>query len=101
GEALARPFVRDTFGAEGKHQTREMVMTLELNMLKEVSGLQWMDDATRLEALRKLGTIGNKIGYPDRWRNYDKLELKPGAYLSNLVRAAELESHRDLDKIGK
>ena len=101
GEALARPFVRDTFGVEGKHETREMVMTVELNMLKNLTNLSWMDDATRLEALRKLGGIGNKIGYPDRWRNYDKLELKPGAYLTNIVRASEFESHRDLEKIGK
>jgi endothelin-converting enzyme/putative endopeptidase len=61
-----------------------------------------MDDATRKQAYEKLRAIVNKIGYPDKWRNYDALEVKPGmSFLSSIAAASRFEARRDLDKIGK
>jgi endothelin-converting enzyme/putative endopeptidase len=101
GEALARPFVRVTFGPEGKAETQAMVKNVESAMEANLTSLAWMDDATRAKAFEKLHAIINKIGYPDKWRNYDKLQVDRGSFLMSTVRASQFESNRDLDKIGK
>lgn len=101
GEALAQPFVRETFGADGKRTTEEMVRAIEAAMQADLEQLDWMDVPTRAAAQAKLAAIANKIGYPARWRNYDALEIGADSYLANAIRAARFESHRDLDKIGK
>jgi putative endopeptidase len=101
GEALARPFVRNTFGAEGKAETQAMVKNVESAMEANLKSLTWMDDATRTRAFEKLHAIVNKIGYPDKWRSYDKLDIDRASFVKNLERASLFESNRDLDKIGK
>ncbi|HEX2572187.1 MAG TPA: M13 family metallopeptidase [Polyangia bacterium] len=101
GEALSQPFVRATFGAEGKKTTQEMVLAIEAAMKENLDQLSWMDAATRMAALEKLHEITNKIGYPDKWRNYDALLIDRASYFQNVLRATEFESQRDLNKIGK
>src|SRR5262249_32681298 len=61
----------------------------------------WMDEPTRKAALEKLHAIANKIGYPEKWRSYDKLTVSRESYLKNVLAAVELENRRKLDKIGK
>jgi endothelin-converting enzyme/putative endopeptidase len=101
GEALARPFVRLTFGAEGKAETQAAVKNVEAAMEANLKALTWMDEPTRTKAFEKLHAIMNKIGYPDKWRNYDALTVDRDSYLTSLWHAADFESKRDLDKIGK
>ena len=101
GEALAASFVRKTFGAEGKEKTLQMVHDIEAAMRADLAGLTWMDDATRKNAVEKLENIANKIGYPDKWRNYDALTITRDSYLKNAMAAGEFEEHRQLNKIGK
>jgi endothelin-converting enzyme/putative endopeptidase len=101
GEALARPFVRLTFGADGKADTQAAVKNVEASMEANLKSLTWMDDATRAKAFEKLHAIMNKIGYPDQWRNYDKLEVDRDSFLNSMWRASVFESQRDLSKIGK
>ena len=101
GEALARPFVRLTFGEEGKQLSQEMIRGIEAAFERDLATLSWMDDATRTAARDKMRRIVNKIGYPDRWRNYDGLAVSRKSYLENRDRAAAFERARDLAKIGK
>ncbi len=101
GFALARPFVRDHFGAGGKATTVDMVRAIETAMHSDVDSLSWMDGATRTAALEKLAAIANKIGYPDKWRSYDTLAVTRDSYLLNAVNATAFEVHRLLDKVGK
>ena len=101
GEALGRAFVEKTFGAEGKELTQTMVREIEAAMGTDLDGLKWFDDATRGQAHEKLAAIVNKIGYPDQWRNYDALEVQRDSYWTNVMRASEFETHRELAKIGK
>jgi putative endopeptidase len=70
-------------------------------MERDIKDLRWMSNATKREALRKLHAIVNKIGYPDRWRDYAKLEARPGPFVSNLLLASAFEVQRDLNKIGR
>ncbi|HXU68529.1 MAG TPA: M13 family metallopeptidase [Polyangia bacterium] len=101
GEALGRAFVEKTFGADGKDRTVAMVREIEAAMNANLDGLKWFDDATRAQAHEKLQAIANKIGYPDKWRNYDALEIGHDSYLANAMHAEEFEVKRQLAKIGK
>jgi len=100
GEALGVAYVDKTFGSEGKQRTLTMVQALEKALEQDISDLPWMTEETRKQALIKLHAIANKIGYPDKWRDYGKLEIVRGDALGNAQRATEFESKRQLTKIG-
>ena len=101
GEALGKAYVQRTFGAEGKERTLKMVQALETALGQEIEKLDWMTPATRKEALVKLKAITNKIGYPDKWRDYSSVEIKRDDAIGNRFRANQFEFQRQLDKIGK
>ena len=101
GEALGQRYVEETFGADGKQRTLKMVDALENALQRDITTLPWMTEATKKEALIKLAAIRNKIGYPDRWRDYSRLAIEPGDLIGNLERASEFEAHRQLAKIEK
>ncbi len=101
GEAVGRVFVSTTFGAEGKNQTLSMIRSIEAAMRSNLTTLGWMDEPTKKMANEKLESIANKIGYPDKWRNYDTLEVSRTSYLQNFLRANRFETDRELAKIGQ
>jgi putative endopeptidase len=100
GEALGQAYVAQTFSPEAKRRALEMVHNLEAVMQDRLHRLSWMSDATRQQALGKLATYGNKIGYPDRWRDYGALKVEPGVFIANVRWATEFETDRRLAKIG-
>jgi putative endopeptidase len=101
GEALGEVFVARTFSPETKAKTVEMTKLVEEAMGDEIRALPWMSEATKKRALEKLGTIVNKVGYPDVWRDYSALRISPDDFLGNVTRSIEFESKRQLAKIGK
>ena len=101
GEALGQPYVDRTFGAEGKARTLKMVEAIEKAMAKDLEGLEWMTPATKKKAFEKLHDITNKIGYPDKWRDYSRYEVKRGDFVGNVERGLAFESRRQLNKIGQ
>jgi putative endopeptidase len=101
GEALGQEFVKRTFTAETKAKTQVMTEQVEAAMKHEIENLDWMSPETRQEALRKLHAIRNKVGYPDRWRDYSALEVKAGDYFGNASRAYRFEDARRWNKLGK
>jgi len=101
GEALGQEFVRRTFSADMKARTQLMTEQIETAMQHEIEGLPWMSPTTKQEALRKLHAIRNKIGYPEHWRDYSTLEVKPDDYAGNVVRAYRFEDAREWHKLGK
>ncbi len=101
GEALGKAYVEKTFGADGKARTLEMVKKIEIAMGQDLKQLTWMTPATTKKAEEKLAAITNKIGYPDKWRDYSALEIKAGDAMGNSLRANEFEVNRQLQKIGK
>jgi putative endopeptidase len=78
-----------------------MVHDIENAMQKDLEQLDWMTPQTKQRAMEKLHAVANKIGYPDKWRNYSKYEVVRGDALGNFERGMEFESRRQLDKIGK
>ena len=101
GEALGQPYVDETFGTEGKQRMLKMVAALEKSLQRDITQLPWMTETTKKEALVKLQAIRNKIGFPDKWRDYTKLQVVRGDLLGNIMRAQGFESNRQLQKIGK
>lgn len=101
GEALGRKFVEKTFGEEGKERTLEMVRNIEREMASDLESLTWMSRETKKQALLKLHTVTNKIGYPEKWRDYSSLRIVDDDYFGNWFRGNEFESKRERDKIGK
>jgi endothelin-converting enzyme/putative endopeptidase len=101
GEALGQEFVRRTFSADTKAKTQLMTEQIETAMQHEIENLPWMSDATKAEALRKLHAIRNKIGYPNKWRDYSALEVKPDDYFGDVERSYRFEDARRWNKLGK
>jgi putative endopeptidase len=101
GEALGQKYVERTFGAEGKQRTLAMVQLIEKEMGKDINALTWMTPATKQKALEKLHLITNKIGYPDKWRDYSSVKIVRNDALGNSQRATQFEFHREIEKIGK
>jgi endothelin-converting enzyme/putative endopeptidase len=101
GEALGQEFVARAFSPELKQKTSLMTQQIEHSMEEDINALGWMSPATRQQAIGKLHTIVNKIGYPDKWRDYSAVEIRPNDFVGNVQRATAFESKRDLNKIGK
>jgi len=101
GEALGKVYVEKYFPAEAKARTLKMVKELEEALGKDIQSLDWMSETTKKQALVKLDAIQNKIGYPDKWRDYSSLKIVRGDALGNAERANEFETRYQLNKIGK
>ena len=101
GEAVGRSFVTTTIGDEGKTMAKEVVEGIEGAFQRNLDEVKWMDAAARQASLEKLKKINNKIGYPEKWRDYSNMNIGRDSLLANIEEAARFESKRDLDKIGK
>jgi putative endopeptidase len=101
GEALGQIYVRKVFSPELKASTLDMVKRIEAAMGERIRQLDWMSPETKQQALAKLAGIRNKIGYPDKWRDYSSVRIVPNDFAGNVTRAAEFELHREINKIGQ
>jgi len=100
-DPLGKEFVARTFTPEMKQRTLEMTQRIEQAMEEEINGLTWMSPQTRQQALLKLHSIVNKIGYPKKWRDYSSVGISHDDFLGNVAHATVFESRRELNKIGK
>jgi putative endopeptidase len=101
GEALGQKFVERAFAGQSKEKTRQLVAAIESEMEKDINSLTWMSDETKQQALIKLRGVTNKIGYPDRWRDYSSIVVKKDDLQGDVARTREFEQRRDLNKIGR
>jgi putative endopeptidase len=100
-EALGQVYVAKVFSPVLKQSTLDMVQRIETAMGERIRALDWMSPETKRQALVKLGGIRNKIGYPDKWRDYSSVKIMPDDFAGNVERAHQFESRRDINKIGK
>ena len=105
GESIGKLYVDDAFPPEAKESAIEMVEYIKKAYATRIKNLEWMSDSTKEQALAKLATFTVKIGYPDKWRDYSKLEVKNGgedaSYMDNVMLASKFQFERNLDKLGK
>jgi putative endopeptidase len=101
GESLGKLYVAAHFPPEAKARALEMVNNLKEALADRIKTLEWMDEPTKQEALKKLAAFTVKIGYPDKWRDYSLLKIDRGPYALNVLHAEMFEEDRQLKKIGK
>ena len=101
GEALGQVYVQKTFGPELKASTVEMTRQIEDAMAVRIQQLAWMSPATKQQALGKLKAVRNKVGFPDKWRDYSSVTIVPADFYGNDVRATEFEEKRQFAKVGQ
>jgi putative endopeptidase len=101
GEALGELFVAKTFPPEAKAEMLTMVRNLLTALKQRLQNLDWMSEETKQEAMAKFATFTPKIGYPDRWRDYSKLEIKPQHYWHNVRAGIAFETQRRFAQIGQ
>ena len=101
GEAVGQDWVAQNFPPAAKDSMEKLVAALERALDEDIKQLDWMSDTTKVEAKKKLDAFRQKIGYPETWRDYSKLEVKRDDAIGNLERHTEFEDRRELAKIGK
>jgi len=101
GDALGQVFVAKTFAPQTKQDALQMTQQVEAEMSKDIDSLKWMGGDTKQQALKKLTSIVNKIGYPDKWRDYSSVRIQPDDFAANAESVWTFETRRDLLKIGK
>ncbi|MGC8643202.1 MAG: M13 family metallopeptidase [Isosphaeraceae bacterium] len=101
GEALGKIYVARRFPPEAKARMKELVANLIEAYREDIAQLEWMGPETRKKALEKLAKFRPKIGYPDTWRDYSRLDIKRDDLLGNVRRSAAFEVARNLGKLGK
>jgi len=101
GEAVGKIYVAQHFPAAAKARMKELVGNLIEAYREDITSLEWMSPETRKRALDKLGKFTPKIGYPDEWRDYSKLDIRRDDLAGNVRRAAAFEVDRRLSRLGK
>jgi len=101
GEALGQVYVARVFSPELKASTLDLVKRIEDAMAIRINNLDWMGPETKEQALKKLHGIRNKIGYPDKWRDYSSVKVTRDDFAGNMARASAFERRREINKIGK
>ncbi len=101
GEALGRVYVAQQFSAQDKARTTDIMKDIEAAMGRDIQQIDWMSAPTKAKAEDKLKSVTNKIGYPDKWRDYSSLTITRGDAVGNARQAAAFEHHRELAKIGR
>jgi endothelin-converting enzyme/putative endopeptidase len=101
GEALGRVYVDQTFGTEGKERTLKMVHAIEHQMDVDIHNIDWMSPETKKKAFEKLQAVMNKIGYPDKWKDYSSVKVTRDDLIGDIRRAQKFEIDRNHNKLNK
>jgi endothelin-converting enzyme/putative endopeptidase len=101
GEALGKAFVDEAFGPAAKSETLAMVRGIEAAMTMDIDAASWMSDETKSAARAKLAAVVDRIGYPDKWKDYASVRIDRSDALGNRQRAVAFERQRTIRKIGQ
>ena len=100
GEAVGQAYVAKYFPRENKERMLQMVKAIETALNQDIDAATWMSDSTKKAAHAKLAAQVDKIGYPDQWRDYSSVDIKPGDFLGNVTRSSAFEIQRRIAQIG-
>lgn len=101
GDLVGKLYVDKHFKPEAKQRMMELVNNLQETYASRIKNLDWMSDSTKQKALAKLNTFMKKIGYPDKWKDYSKLEIVQGDYVKNIMNTSAWEYDYTIAKLGK
>ncbi len=100
GEALGQAYVEQTFPPEARARAKAVIDDIRAAFGQRLQQLSWMSDSTRAQALDKLARMNEKVGYPEHWRDYSKLQVEPGSFVLNVARANAFEWNRTVNRPG-
>ena len=100
GELVGQLYVAEQFQPEAKSRMKELVQNLERAFAARIETRDWMGENTKKEALKKLSMFTTKIGYPDKWKDYENLSIDSDILATNMIAAARFETQRELNKLG-
>jgi putative endopeptidase len=100
GEALGQAYVARTFPPEARARAKAVIDDIRAAFAERLRRLTWMSDSTRAQALDKLAKMGEKVGYPERWRDYSRLDIGEGPFVMNVARATAFEWQRTVNRPG-
>lgn len=101
GEVLGKIYVDKYFRPEAKERMEKLVDNLKLSMADRINKVDWMSEDTKVQALAKLDKFNAKIGYPNKWKDYSQLSVKPDQLIQNTINSSVVEYNREIDKLGK
>lgn len=101
GEALGQLFVKEYFSPQAKERYNTIVENIREAYKERIKKLDWMSDSTKTKALYKLSKITQKVGYPDKWKDFSSLKIDEGPWVLNVQRADEWWFNYNMDKLGK
>jgi putative endopeptidase len=101
GEAIGQEYVARTFTPAAKARAKAIVDNMVSVLHDQIQQLDWMSDSTKAQALVKLDAFTRKLGYPDKWRDYSKLQVRVGEFDGNYKRWNEWSAARNWAKVGK
>lgn len=101
GEALGKEYVARYFPPEAKVRAQDMIKNIMWAMSDTVKNLDWMSPETKQRALEKISTFNVKVGYPDKWKDYSKVDISRETFFADVVNAAKFDTADDLSQIGK
>jgi len=101
GEALGQAYVERTFSPKAKADAKQVIDDIRASFQNRLTNLTWMSDSTRRYALGKLARMNEKVGYPDKWRDYSTLDVEDGSFAPNVFRADAFEWRRTINRPGK
>ncbi|RZU40854.1 M13 family metallopeptidase [Edaphobacter modestus] len=101
GEAVGQDWVAKNFPPAAKNSMEKLVKALEVSLDQDIQHLDWMSDATKVEAKKKLDAFRDKVGYPDNWRDYSTVKIERNNPVGNSQQVAAFNDRRDLAKIGR
>jgi putative endopeptidase len=101
GQALGQLYVKRYFNEDAKKRVLDLVNNLQKAFENRIRHLDWMSDSTKAKAIDKLYAITKKIGYPDKWRNYDKVQIDRTKYFENLLSLDQNQYQYELAKLNK
>ncbi len=101
GEAVGQDWVKENFPPEAKQNMEQLVAALKKALADDIQALPWMSEDTKKQAEVKLDEFRQKIGYPDKWRDYSKFEVTRTNFITDLDHSAEFRFNYELNKVGK
>jgi putative endopeptidase len=101
GEAVGQDWVKENFPPEAKQNMEQMVAAFKRALGEDIQSLPWMSDQTKKLAEAKLDAFREKIGYPDKWRDYSNLEVTRSSFIEDLDHSSAFRFNYELNKVGK
>lgn len=101
GELLGQLYVKEYFGETAKKRYTDLVEAIRTALKERIATLPWMSDSTKQKAYVKLSTMKKKVGYPDKWKDFSKMEIGTESYTDNLINANTWWTNYYINKLDK